>query len=396
MIKNIYQREKRDVLITACGILVFFLGYLFFSSTKLHNSIFYALVLFPLLFSAQKKHFLDLHSSYLINGLLVFLFYSVCTTFWSDYYSIDLLFRTFKRFMYIYGLFLAFYIVIESYSNFPNFLLKFWTGLLSIFATISVVLFLAELHPHYSEDPNRMWGLGALFHPSFFATILLAYVSGLFVYAIDMKKINKTNNLYIFMSFYAVIQSLFVIYLADSRSAIVSIASMLVFYGSIEGKWKWIISIFVIGVTILCLVWQFSPEDLFGRPSYRFDIWSTFIDKWQKCSYLFGCGMNGWKTTIVQTATGGTHMHAHSVYIGQLHTGGIIQLFGYCAVLLCFIYEATLHKRSRPWAIVLIAGITMTLFDGSKILTTPSPLWLTLLIPMSVIAAISITNTKKR
>jgi hypothetical protein len=87
-------------------------------------------------------------------------------------------------------------------------------------------------------------------------------------------------------------------------------------------------------------------------------------------------------------------MHAHSIYIGQLHTGGIVQLLSYIFLLLCFLYEGTLHKESKPWALILVAGMTMTLFDGSKILTTPSPLWITLLIPMSMIAAISARSLK--
>jgi hypothetical protein len=40
--------------------------------------------------------------------------------------------------------------------------------------------------------------------------------------------------------------------------------------------------------------------------------------------------------------------------------------------------------------------MTMTLFDGNKILTTPSPLWIILLIPMSIILSISLKNSKMR
>ena len=82
--------------------------------------------------------------------------------------------------------------------------------------------------------------------------------------------------------------------------------------------------------------------------------------------------MSGWKTTIVQ-AGGSIHMHAHSIYVSQLHTGGIVQLFIYITLLLCFLYEGFIDKESKPWAIILVAGMTMTLFDGNKILTTPSP-----------------------
>jgi hypothetical protein len=168
---------------------------------------------------------------------------------------------------------------------------------------------------------------------------------------------------------------------------------MVVFYALIERKFYWISIVFVSVALGFSFIWYLNSNIFIGRTAYRFDIWSVFLDKWKECGYFFGCGMSGWKTTIIQAGET-IHMHAHSIYISQLHTGGIIQLLGYISILLCFLYEATLDKESRPWAIILVAGMTMTLFDGSKILTTPSPLWITLLIPMSIILSISVKNSK--
>ena len=80
-----------------CGVIVFLFGYLCIDVPKVHNNIFFGLVLFPLFFCAKKRHFIDLHSSFLVNAFFVFLFYSVCTVFWSEFYSEALLWRYFKR-----------------------------------------------------------------------------------------------------------------------------------------------------------------------------------------------------------------------------------------------------------------------------------------------------------
>jgi hypothetical protein len=70
------------------------------SVSKIHNAIFYSLVLFPLLFCAEKKHFVALHKSKLMNGLLLFLLYSTCTVFWSEFSSLELLFQNIQTSYY--------------------------------------------------------------------------------------------------------------------------------------------------------------------------------------------------------------------------------------------------------------------------------------------------------
>ena len=393
MIYHLLYKKNKSVFLLTCGMITFLSCYMLISVSKIHNTIFYSLVLFPLLFCAERKHFIALHKSKLMNGFLLFLFYSTCTTFWSEFFSLELLFRTFKRVLYIYGLFLALYIIIENFSSFPGRLLQFSSLLLSIFSCICIFLFLTESGPHFLHDPIRMWGLGALYHPSFYSVIFLAMTMGLAArYYIEDNHFQPFKGKH-FISLIMIILAIIVAILCDSRSAVVSFLTMVVFYALIERKFYWI-SIAFISVTLgFSFIWYINSNIFIGRTAYRFDIWSVFLDKWKECGYFFGCGMSGWKTTIIQAGET-IHMHAHSIYISQLHTGGIIQLLGYMSILLCFLYEATLDKESRPWAIILVAGMTMTLFDGNKILTTPSPLWITLLIPMSIILSISVKNSK--
>ena len=146
--------KNKSVFFLTCGMVVFLLCYMLISVSKIHNAIFYSLVLFPLLFCAEKKHFVALHKSKLMNGLLLFLIYSTCTVFWSEFFSLELLFRTFKRALYIYGLFLAFHIIIDTFSSFPGRLLQFASLLLSVFSCVCIYLFLTGAGP----DPFRMWG----------------------------------------------------------------------------------------------------------------------------------------------------------------------------------------------------------------------------------------------
>ena len=124
-----------------CGVILFLLGYLCIDVPKLHNNIFYGLVLFPLLFCAKKRHFIKLHGSLLVNVFFVFLFYSVCTVFWSEFYSEELLWRYFKRLLYIYGLFLAIYIIVISRPNFPSLFTISSVFILAVCAAGCVYLF---------------------------------------------------------------------------------------------------------------------------------------------------------------------------------------------------------------------------------------------------------------
>ena len=381
--------KNKSVFFLTCGMVVFLLCYMLISVSKIHNAIFYSLVLFPLLFCAEKKHFVALHKSKLMNGLLLFLIYSTCTVFWSEFFSSELLFRTFKRALYIYGLFLAFHIIIDTFSSFPGRLLQFASLLLSVFSCVCIYLFLTGAGP----DPSRMWGLAALDHPSFYSVIFLAFTMGLAIrYHIEDNQFQPVKSRHV-ISLFMIILAIIVAILCDSRSALVCFLMIVAFYAFIERKFYWIIMAFVAVALGLFFIWFTNSSVFIGRTPYRLDIWSVFLDKWKECGYLFGCGMSGWKTTIVQ-AGGSIHMHAHSIYVSQLHTGGIVQLFIYITLLLCFLYEGVLDKESKPWAIILVAGMTMTLFDGNKILTTPSPLWIILLIPMSIILSISLKNSK--
>ena len=394
MIDYFFSSKNKSTFLLASGFVVFLLSYMLISVSKIHNTIFYTLVLFPLLFCAEKKHFVELHKCKLINGLLLFLLYSTCTIFWSEFSSIELFIRTFKRLLYIYGLFLAIYIITSTFASFASYLIKYAAGLLSIFSCVCIYLFLNETGPHFLHDPIRMWGLGALYHPSFYAVIYLSFTMGLVAYFHTEDKyfrpMQEKNH---FFATTMVILAIIVAILCDSRASVVSFVTMSIFYAFIERKFIWILTALAIVAILKIVVWQIDPNIFFARPSYRFELWAIFLDKWKECGYFFGCGMSGWKTTIVSTGED-IHMHAHSIYIGQLHTGGIVQLLSYIFLLLCFLYEGTLHKESKPWALILVAGMTMTLFDGSKILTTPSPLWITLLIPMSMIAAISARSLK--
>jgi len=397
MMDRFFASNKKSAFLLMCGLIIFLISYFFVTTPKIHNTIFYALTLLPLLCAVEKKHLIYLHRSWLINGLVLFLLYSFSTTFWSDFYSKELLFRTFKRVLYIYGLFLACYVVIDAFPSFPARLLQAGSLSLSIFACICIFLFLMETHPHFIHDPIRMWGLGALYHPSFFSGILLCYVVGLFVHLKEHNFVSLApivKSIYLVGLFFMMSLVLSVLVLADSRSAAVCLVVIAAFYGIFERSLIWTIA------AVLCIIFSFTiilyidPNIFLSRSTYRLEIWSVFINKWQECSYLFGCGMSGWKTTIIQAA-GEVHMHAHSIYIGQLHTGGIIQLIGYLLLLASFIYEGISTPESKPWALILVGGAVMTMFDGSKILTTPSPLWLVLLIPMSIIASNRIVNANK-
>jgi|TARA_B110000879_G_scaffold188775_1_gene251729 hypothetical protein len=382
-----------------CGVILFLLGYLCIDVPKLHNNIFYGLVLFPLLFCAKKRHFIKLHGSLLVNAFFVFLFYSVCTVFWSEFYSEELLWRYFKRLLYIYGLFLAIYIIVISRPNFPSLFTISSVFILAVCAAGCVYLFF--------DGKNlidaRMWGPGGLSHPSFFAGVFVAYIGGFLVHCRDSKKYiilgiaaNKIHLLYLL---FIVALGLLVVMLTASRSAFVAVFAMIIFYILVEKKLNWVlyISCFTIvgsAFIYLTILWDVPKSLFFERKYYRYDIWMTFFDKWEQCGYLFGCGMNGWKTEIVQ-AHGSLFMHAHSIYVGQLHTGGLVQLFAYVWLLLFFVYKGISSRGAKPWAVILVAGAAITLFDGSKLLTTPSPLWLLLFIPMSIIAALSIDEHRK-
>ncbi len=384
-----YKFQRSDVLVF--GLIVFFLGFMCIDDAKLHNNIYYVLVLGPLLFCAQARHFSELHQSPLANTFFIFLVYSVCTTFWSDFYSTELLVKYSKRAGYIYGLCLVTHIIVSDKPEFSRLLIKYLALAFSVFACICLYIFYSDTYIEGNLDSTgRLWGVNLLEHPTFFPTVLIAYIAARLLDKSDFSQKSDWLSLSFMVSL-----SILVVVLSDSRSACMALIALITSYALIEKKFFWIIWIAVTVITVFLLLWYTKSAIFFGRSGFqRLDIWMIFYERWSECSFFFGCGMNGWKTQITNIG-GEVYMHAHSSYIGQLHTGGTVQLVSYMALLSFFTYQGALIRATRPWTLVLVAGATVSLFEFSKILVTPSPLWLLILIPMAMIITLSINEHRK-
>jgi hypothetical protein len=386
-----YKFQRSDILVF--GLIVFFLGFMCIDDAKLHNNIYYVLVLGPLLFCAKARHFSELHQSPLANIFFIFLVYSVCTTFWSDFYSTELLVKYSKRAGYIYGLCLVAHIIVSDKPEFSRLLIKYLALAFSVFGCICLYIFYSGTYTEGSLggiDTTRLWGVNLLEHPTFFSTVLTAYIAARLL---DKRDFSQKSD-WLLLSF-MVILAVSVVVLSDSRSACMALIALIAAYALIEKKFLWIISVIVIAITGLSLLWYTESTIFFGRPGLqRLDIWMIFYERWSECNFFFGCGMNGWKTQIINIG-GEVYMHAHSSYIGQLHTGGTVQLVSYMALLSSFAYQGVLIRATRPWILVLVAGATVSLFEFSKILVTPSPLWLLILMPMAMIITLSINEHRK-
>lgn len=261
----------------------------------------------------------------------------------------------------------------------------------SYFAPVLVIFAIICMFVFYRTNifPDaRFTALNGMSHPTFFSVVLVAYIGAF---------LSSGKNLFLGRGVLAgamLFVGIAVLVLSQSRSTFVAVAAMITFavVVSKQASWFYFLCVFLamIGVFV-----SYDVSFLVNRGlSWRPEIWAEVIDRTKDCGVLFGCGYGGWESQEV-FVSGNKFSHSHSVYVGQLYYGGVVALVFYVSLLLGFFVQGAKIKSTIPWVLVLVAGAAVTLTEGSKLLMTPSPLWLVLFFPMAMIIALSVVSSGK-
>ncbi|HEB26569.1 MAG TPA: hypothetical protein ENI05_02160 [Porticoccus sp.] len=378
--KNIVSDCKDYFLLF--GFAAFLSSFLVFDSWKSVNNVFFGFVLFPLVFCCSRKQLIRMHHSWLVNLFFSFILYLVASSFWSSSFSMDVFFRYMKRALYIYGFFVAVFVLVDDFPRFPQSVVNYFAPVLLCFSVICLVVFYQE----HDFPRARLLGQGRLTHPTFLSVVLLAYL-GAFIWGFSDRF--REHG---WIGAFSLMIGITVLILSQSRSSFVALIVMVVVALLIDKK---VSRFHFLSVCLIILGGAVSYDMglLTNRGmSWRPEIWSSVLERVKDCGMWFGCGYGGWKSDAV--VVGDMKFdHPHSIYLGQFFYGGIVALVSYICLLAGFLFHGLRVRRAIPWVLVLTAGVSVTLTEGSKLLTTPSPIWLVLFFPMAMILAISLIGS---
>ena len=367
--------KQYSVSILLFPMVIYLVGFFAPISSKLHNNIFYIIVLVPFILWVKKRELLDLFQSRIVLLTVVFTGYLAIRSLF--YLPFD--FSEVKDpFRHLISFWVFFAIVVRL---FQSGILREKINIIAIWAALwgagTAVLYYSQHH-----FPGRLQYNGPTDHA----------IIGACVYAVISLFVLFHNRR--FPQFLALIAfaSLFsAVLFSQSRGPLLSLTVAIV-AGSMCRCRKWVVAI-PIAFWAFFIVAQQQGWITFGRlfkatSSYRFQIWQQVVDN----SWLGGDWVFGQSLLADQTVTIGkyTFQHAHSGYISTFFHGGVIG----------FILMATLMVVAG-WCVVKVwqsdrCGLTVAVFvfssliiatDTHKMLDGPGALWFYFWVPLAHIAA---------
>ncbi|PCJ90217.1 MAG: hypothetical protein COA46_11875 [Porticoccaceae bacterium] len=364
------------------GFAAFLSSFMVLDNWKSVNNVFYGLVLLPLVFCCSRKQLIRMHRSWLVNLFFLFILYLVASSFWSSSFSMDVFFRYMKRAFYIYGFFVAVFVLVDDFTRFSQSVINYFAPVLLCFSVICLVVFYQE----HDFPRARLLGQGVLTHPTFLSVVLLAYLGAFLWGFFDHFRAHG------WIAAFSFIIGITVLILSQSRSSFVALIAMVVVALLIDKKSSRFYFLSICLIVLAGAVSYYMGLLTNRGMSWRPEIWSSVLERVGGCGMWFGCGYGGWESETVVVADM-KFDHAHSMYLGQFFYGGVVALVSYICLLVGFLFHGLRVRSAIPWVLVLTAGVFVTLTEGNKLLITPSPIWLVLFLPMAMILAISLIGT---
>ncbi|MBB3062069.1 O-antigen ligase family protein [Microbulbifer rhizosphaerae] len=368
------RNPERAAHFLFCGFMIFLAAFLLPLSTKAVNNIYYTLVLLPLVFTLDRETLRDFHCSPLVNLWYALLGYQLLSYAWSIEYSEEFV-PNLKRLFYLYGLGLVIFVLVRSGKPLSRWVIPA-APLLIALAAIGNMLWFYSAH----DFPQaRLVGASRISNPIFFGSIAAAFSAAALV------QWHGWSRRYRLLLLLAVAVNLGIIYLSQSRTALLGVGVCIGSLLLVLPRLRWLALACAAALGLLALVVDWQPLLARGM-SYRPDIW---LAQWQRvvesCSALFGCGL-GVNPQITLEPTHNLH-HPHSIYMAWVVYGGLLGLAAYLSVLGLILRASLKVERLLPWVALLLVGLGATMVDGDKLLESPKALWLLVHLPVAVLLA---------
>ena len=367
--------KQYSVSILLFPLIIYLIGFFAPISSKLHNNIFYIIVLVPFIFWVNKRDTYKLFQSRIVLLTVIFTGYLAIRSLF--YLPFD--FSEVKDpFRHLVAFWVFFAIIIRLFQH-NSFKLKlYYIGLwAALWGTGNAILYYTDHHFQvrlYYNGPTDHAIIGACVYAVIIVFILFQ---------------NKTLPRY--LSFFcSVLISLSVLF-SQSRGPLLSL-TIAVVAGSLCRFNKWLATIPFVFWAVFVVAHK-QGWITFGRlfkatSSYRFEIWQQVINNsWTKGDWVFGQSLLADQTVTVGTLT---FDHAHSGYVSTFFHGGVI---GFLLLVTLMVvagwYVFKVWQRDRcglTVALYVFSGLIIAT-DTHKMLDGPGALWFYFWLPIAYIAA---------
>ena len=357
----------------ALGWVLFLVSFFFVERGSSSHKFLWVGVLLPLPFAITLQKLRQFHQSRLVNFWFLLLIYLLSSFLWADRRHNVEFYQLLKYAVYLYGYFLATFVVFESSPAIERELLRWAPIAIACIAMIQIVLFYQSHH-----FPNeRMPGIGRLINPIHFGVVAAAFtLAGLLGFH------RQPLALRIALILAAVVNCL-AIYLCQSRAALLTIA-LLIPYSLLFSRR---LLPFLLGGLAICFAIALSLDfnTLLERGlSLRPQIWAAQLARLNECYWLIGCGLGIEEKVAIGPSL---NFNTHSVYLGWLLHGGVIGFGGYMIFLAALIFQG-IRCGAHAWTLLTLVGMGATLTAGNHVLMKyPDQYWMVLIIPIAILLA---------
>lgn len=367
--------KQYSVSILLFPMVIYLLGFFAPISSKLHNNIFYIIVLVPFILWVKKRELLDLFQSRIVLFTVVFTGYlAVRSLFYLpfDFSEVKDPFRHLVSFWVFFAVGVSLFR--EEFFRTKINSIALWAA---VWGTGAAVLYYSQ-----HRFPGRLQYNGPTDHA----------IIGACVYAVISLFVLFHNRRFpLFLSIITFISLFSSVLFSQSRGPLLAL-TVAVVAGSMCRCRKWVVAI-PIAFWAFFIVAQQQGWVTFGRlfkatSSYRFQIWQQVINNsWTGGDWIFGQSL-----LADQTVTVGKHtfQHAHSGYISTFFHGGVIGFILLVALMIVvgwFVIKVWQRDRcSLTVALYIFSGLIIAT-DTHKMLDGPGALWFYFWLPLAYIAA---------
>lgn len=381
LIRNINTANL--ILLVLVTYSIFMAGFFFIPNAVDQYKFYIAAVFLPGLLLLPKTEYF-LRNNRLWIAILLYLGYMLCSSFWSNDFSISTLWYDLKLALYVLAFLMITVTIGLNHDDRLDTVLKFTCICSAIAAIISIPLW-------YKTNPfpdSRLIGIGTLENPnpSSFVYGFFSVLSG--YYALKSK---NTLRRIVFLLCTSVL--LMFVLLTQSRTGIlatlVSQLLLIVFYPRNKQVTFGIAAIVSIAFIFYMLAspWMLSRLTDISFPQ-RIHIWKHALDL-IAASPIFG---NGYQTEFLAHIPNSTTVlnSTHNTFLATARDGGLVGL-GLQLLVITSAFRAGLKAlitdNNPIYLVLLILGLLCMLTATDQIITRPRELWVIFWLPLALLLA---------
>lgn len=363
---------------------VFFCGFLFFPSSKVHNNFYYGLLLLPSLVILIHL-FTAFRRNHAFAAIMFYLVYLVLTNFWGVNVTFANVAEQIKHLLYVLAFISASIVVDAYYPEKQDRLLVAMAGV----ATIVFVVNTLWWYQSYSFPTERLSDMmGRMDNP-----ILAGCIAGVSCLVLIEILLSQRDFRFRIVVGSAFTINLGFILLSQSRTALAALIPSVLVLGAPHLRRHYHLLIFAGFLTAISVILlQDALVGALHRNSYRVDIWMATLEK-ARSNLWWGRGY--FCDTMALHIDGMDMQHAHNVYLATLRDGGIIGLTLLMAAVSAATWRAwrQARERNRYFTLALLTyGLAAVFFDNDRLIDNPEELWIFFWYPFARVIAYDLTH----